>query len=62
MQDVKRTQGLAGAAGHLCLAYEELLAAGYGGWSAELRLLIEIIDAEIEWLRGHDHSVQFADP
>ena len=61
MQDVKRVQGLTSAAGHLCLAYQELADAGYSGWSGELRLLIEIIDAEIEWLRGHERTVQFAD-
>jgi len=52
MQETTTAQGLAGAAGHLCSAYEELVAAGYDGWSRELRALIEIIDAEIDWLRG----------
>jgi hypothetical protein len=58
MQEVKKAQGLAGAAGHLCAAYEELMAAGYDSWSSELRLLIEIIDAEIAWLRDQDRPVQ----
>ena len=60
MQEVRKSQGLAGAAGHLCSAYEELKAAGYEGWSGELRMLIEIIDAEIEWLRGQDSTVPVA--
>lgn len=59
MQEVKKTQGLAGAAAHLCSAYDELIAAGYEGWSRELRMLVEIIDAEIEWLRDHDRTVRF---
>jgi hypothetical protein len=46
MQEVK-VQGLAGAAGHLCAACEELAAAGYEGWSREIKALIDIIDAEI---------------
>ena len=61
MQEPK-TLGLAGAAAHLCAAYEELAAAGYEAWSDELKALIEIIDSEIEWLRGHDRNVLFADP
>lgn len=63
MQEVKKkTQGLAGAAGHLCAAHEELTAAGYDRWSSELRMLIEIIDAEIAWLRDQDRAVQVAGP
>lgn len=54
MQEVKKAQRLAGAAGDLYAAYEELTAAGYEGWSGEIRMLIDIIDAEIEWLRSHD--------
>jgi hypothetical protein len=54
MQEAKKAQGLAGAAAHLCSAYEELMSAGYDGWSRELRMLIEIIDAEIDWLRDHE--------
>jgi hypothetical protein len=61
MQELKKAQGLAGAAGHLCAAYEELAAAGYDGWSGELRMLIDIIDAEIEWLRSRDFSSLLAD-
>ena len=60
MQEEKTAQGLASAAGHLCAAYEELAAAGYDGWSGELRMLMEIIDAEIEWLRDHDRSIRVA--
>lgn len=62
MQEVKAAQGLAGAAAHLCSAYEELVAAGYDGWSRELRLLMEIIDAEMEWLRDQERTVRFAGP
>jgi hypothetical protein len=62
MQDLKKAQGLAAAAGHLCAAYEDLAAAGFDGWSGELKMLIDIIDAEIEWLRGQDRTVLFADP
>jgi hypothetical protein len=58
MQDVKRTQGLADAAAHLCFAYDELRAAGYNGWSGELRMLLAIIDAEIEWLQNRDSGVR----
>jgi hypothetical protein len=62
MQEVKTAQRLSGAAAHLCSAYEELVAAGYDGWSRELRMLMEIIDAEIEWLRDHEPTVRFAGP
>ena len=62
MQELKRAQGLASAAAQLCAAHEELTAAGYDGWSGELKALMDIIDAEIEWLRGHDRAVLFADP
>jgi hypothetical protein len=62
MQELKRGQALAGAAAHLCAAYEELTAAGFDGWGAELKGLIDIIDAEIDWLRGHDRTILVADP
>jgi len=50
MPDQGRIQELAGAAGYLCSAYEELSMAGYMGWSSELKALIDIIGAEIDWL------------
>jgi hypothetical protein len=62
MQELKRAQGLAGAAAHLCAAYEELVAAGFDGWGGELKSLIDIIDAEIEWLRGQDRTILVVDP
>ena len=57
MQEVRKVHGLAGAAAHLCSAYDELRAAGYDGWSDELRMLIAIIDAEIEWLQEPESTV-----
>lgn len=56
MQQTEKARGLAGAAAHLCSAYDELLAAGYERWSVELRMLMEIIDAEIDWLRTDETS------
>ena len=53
MPEARKVQRLGGAAAHLCSAYEELVEAGYDGWSDELRTLIDIIDAEIEWLRDN---------
>jgi hypothetical protein len=54
MREPKTVQGLANAAAQLCAAHDELAAAGYEGWSAELKALIEIIDAEVDWFRSHD--------
>jgi len=51
MDETRKVQRLADAAAHLCVAYDELAAAGYGPWSAELKMLVEILDAELEWLR-----------
>jgi hypothetical protein len=56
MPDERAIQGLAGAAGYLCSAFDELTAAGYEGWSDEVRLLIEIVAAEISWLQQHEMS------
>ncbi len=47
-----KTQALAGVAGYLCAAHDELLSAGYEGWSAELRQLIDIVGIELDWLEG----------
>jgi len=47
MEQLKKARELADAASHLCAAYEELAAAGYEVWSAELKALIDIIDAEM---------------
>lgn len=58
MQKVRKAEGLAGAAGYLCSAYEELRAAGYQTWSDELRMLMEIIDAEIDWFRDNDKTIR----
>jgi hypothetical protein len=54
MLDVKRIQELAGAAGYLCSAAEELSAAGYEVWGDELKALVDIIAAEISLLQTHD--------
>ena len=62
MPEATRAQALAGAAAYLCLAYEELAAAGYDAWSSEVRMLTEIIDAEIEWLRERESAIRFAGP
>ena len=62
MSQPRTAQGLAGAAAHLCAAYEELAAAGCDSWCSEVKLLIDILDAELEWLRGQDRSVVAADP
>lgn len=50
MPGKRKIQGLAGAAGFLCSAEDELAAAGYVLWSRELRELIDIIAAELGWL------------
>jgi hypothetical protein len=52
MADEPRIQGLAAAAGYLCAAHDDLLAAGYKGWSAELKELIDILGLELEWLQA----------
>jgi len=50
MPGERKIQGLAGAAGFLCAAEDELAAAGYALWSQELREIIDIISAELGWL------------
>jgi hypothetical protein len=60
MQKRKTVEELAGAAAQLCAAHDELRAAGYEGWSREIRALIDIIDAEIEWLRGDHLTIRLA--
>ena len=52
MQELKTVQGLANAAAQLCAAHDELASAGYEGWSREIKALIDIIDAEVEWFRS----------
>lgn len=51
-EEPRKIRGLAGAAGHLCSAQDELAAAGYKDWSKELRDLIDTIAAEIAWLES----------
>jgi len=51
MADANAFYDLAGAAANLCAAHETLVAAGYDTWGAEIRTLIDIIDAEIAWIR-----------
>ena len=58
MAEATTAQALAGAAAYMCSAHDELRAAGYNVWSNELRTLIEIIDAEIEWLRDHETATR----
>jgi len=60
MHERSAVQGLSSAAAELCAAHDALAAAGYHGWSVELRALIDIIDAEIECLRGHGLTIRFA--
>ena len=60
MQKRKTFEALAGAAAQLCAAHEDLAAAGYDSWSREIRALIDIIDAEIEWFRGEHLAVRLA--
>ena len=60
MQQRRTVQELASAAARLCEAHEELAAAGYEGWSAEIKAVLDIIDAELDWLRGHGVAVRFA--
>jgi hypothetical protein len=57
MQEFKTVQRLTNAAAQLCAAYDELGSAGYEGWSSEIKALIDIIDAEVEWLRRHGFTV-----
>lgn len=59
MQQRRTVQELANAAARLCEAHEELAAAGYEGWSAEVKAVLDIIDAELDWLRGHDVTIGF---
>jgi len=51
MADANTVYDLAGAAANLCAAYETLAATGYDAWGGEIRTLIDIIDAEIAWIR-----------
>ena len=46
MTNGRNVEGLAGAAAYLWCAQEELIAAGYDQWSTEIRMLVDIIDAE----------------
>jgi hypothetical protein len=57
MPEAKKMQALALAAAHLCSAYEELVAEGYDGWRSEIKILIDIMDAEIEWLHGAETAL-----
>ena len=50
MSEPLKIRWLAGAAGYLCSAHDELDAAGYDHWSRALHELIETIAAEIAWL------------
>jgi hypothetical protein len=50
MADRHRISELAGAAGFLCSARDELAAAGYSSLVRQLRGLIEMITLEIAWL------------
>jgi hypothetical protein len=60
MPDLTMMQGLATAAAQLCAAHDELAAAGYESWSREIRALIDIIDAEVDWLRSDGVAIRFA--
>lgn len=60
MHELKAIQGLASAAAQLCAAHEELAAAGYDRWSREVRALIDIMDAEVDWLRSETLTGRFA--
>ena len=62
MPGEKTIQGLAGAAGYLCSAYDELSAAGYDDWSRELRQLIEIIGAEVACLQASATTIALLRP
>jgi hypothetical protein len=57
MPDERAIQGLAGAAGYLCSAFDELSATGYDAWSSELKQLIDIVAAEISWLQQRETSI-----
>jgi len=50
MPDREKILRLACAASYLCSAHDELLSAGFSGWSTELQHLMEIISAEMAWL------------
>jgi hypothetical protein len=52
MADVAKLHRLAGAAGYLCCAQDELLGTGHAKWVNELRELIETITMEIAWLEN----------
>jgi hypothetical protein len=60
MRNGRAVQGLTSAAAELCAAHEALAAAGYETWSAEIRALIDIIDAEIDWLRGEGLAIRLS--
>ena len=60
MQELRAMQRLASAAAQLCAAHEELAAAGYESWSQEIRQLIDIIDAEVDWILSTDFSARIA--
>lgn len=54
--DLRKIRELAGAAGYLCCAHDELVAAGYAEWVAELCDLIDSIAVEIRRLEGREHE------
>ena len=60
MPDLTTIQGLATAAAQLCAAHDELAAAGYESWSREIKALIDIIDAEVDWLRSDGVTLRVA--
>ena len=60
MPDLTRIQGLVTAAAQLCAAHDELAAAGYESWSGEIKALIDIIDAEVDWLRSDGVTLRVA--
>ncbi|HEX3179330.1 MAG TPA: hypothetical protein VHZ49_21830 [Methylomirabilota bacterium] len=60
MHQVAKVRRLAATAAHLCSAYDDLVAAGYDSWGEELRAVLEIIDAEIQWLASEKESAAAA--
>jgi hypothetical protein len=62
MPGKRKIQGLAGAAGFLCAAEDELAAAGYELWSLELREMIDIIAEELGWLEDSATKMPLVGP
>ena len=52
MDESRGFQGLNEAASHLCCALDELATSGYESLVISLRVLLEVIDAEISWLES----------